>query len=88
MTSKKTAEKNKEKDDAEDFYVEEVIDRPFSRELAGRLMRYLRPYKGLVLLSVMLILTNTALSLIGPLLIKEAVDGPSHYPRKRRSRES
>ncbi|MGB1072213.1 MAG: hypothetical protein ACPG1Z_11150, partial [Planctomycetota bacterium] len=80
MTSKKTAEKNKEKDDAEDFYVEEVIDRPFSRELAGRLMRYLRPYKGLVLLSVMLILTNTALSLIGPLLIKEAVDGPLALP--------
>ena len=55
MTSKQTAEKDKKKDDAEDFYVEEVIDRPFSRELAGRLMRYLRPYKGLVLLSVMLI---------------------------------
>ena len=80
MTSKKPAEKNNEKDEAEDFYVEEVIDRPFSRELAGRLMRYLRPYKGLVLLSVMLILTNTALSLIGPLLIKEAVDGPLALP--------
>ncbi len=80
MTSKKTAEKNQENDDAEDFYVEEVIDRPFSRKLAGRLMHYLRPYKGLVLLSVMLILTNTALSLIGPLLIKEAVDGPLALP--------
>ena len=55
MTSKQTAEKDKKKDDAEDFYVEEVIDRPFSRELAGRLMHYLKPYKGLVLLSVMLI---------------------------------
>mgnify|MGYP003334698549 CR=1 FL=1 len=81
MTSKKTAAPAQpEKDDAEDFYVEEVIDRPFSKALAGRLMRYLRPYKGLVLMSVLLILTNTALSLIGPLLIKEAVDGPLALP--------
>ena len=79
MTSKKVTSKSK-KDEAEDFHVEEVIDRPFSRKLAGRLMRYLRPYKGLVLLSVMLILTNTGLSLIGPLLIKEAVDGPLALP--------
>ncbi|OUU19883.1 MAG: hypothetical protein CBC13_11875 [Planctomycetia bacterium TMED53] len=80
MTSKKAAPKPSQKDDAEDFYVEEVIDRPFSRALAGRLMKYLRPYKGLVLMSVLLILANTALSLIGPLLIKEAVDGPLALP--------
>ena len=79
MTSKKENTKT-QKDEAEDFHVEEVIDRPFSRELAGRLMHYLKPYKGLVLLSVMLILTNTGLSLIGPLLIKEAVDGPLALP--------
>ena len=72
MTSKKAAPKPSQKDDAEDFYVEEVIDRPFSRALAGRLMKYLRPYKGLVLMSVLLILANTALSLIGPLLITAA----------------
>ncbi|HIC22563.1 MAG TPA: ABC transporter ATP-binding protein, partial [Planctomycetes bacterium] len=62
--------------DAEDFHVEEVIDRPFSRVLAGRLLRYLRPYTALVLLSVLLIVISTLLSLAGPLLIKEAIDGP------------
>ncbi len=80
MTSKKENPAPQQKDESEDFHVEEVIDRPFSRELAGRLVKYLRPYKGLVLMSVALILVNTGLSLIGPLLIKEAVDGPLALP--------
>ena len=78
MTSRKqqkTTSKS-QRDDAEDFHVEEVIDRPFSRVLAGRLLRYLRPYTALVLLSVLLIVISTLLSLAGPLLIKEAIDGP------------
>jgi ATP-binding cassette subfamily B protein len=78
MTSRKqqkTTSKS-QRDDAEDFHVEEVIDRPFSRALAGRLLQYLRPYTSLVLLSVLLIVISTLLSLAGPLLIKEAIDGP------------
>lgn len=82
MTSKKPNqnENEKQRDDAEDFHVEEVIDRPFSRVLAGRLMRYLSPYKKLVFLSIVLILITTMLSLVGPLLVKEAIDGPLSLP--------
>jgi len=82
MTSKKPNqnENEKQRDDAEDFHVEEVIDRPFSRVLAGRLMKYLSPYKNLVFLSIVLILITTMLSLLGPLLVKEAIDGPLSLP--------
>ena len=47
MISRKNdkAEKKKERDDSEDFHVEEVIDRPFSKALAGRLLHYLKPYR-------------------------------------------
>ena len=50
MISRKNdkAEKKKERDDSEDFHVEEVIDRPFSKALAGRLLHYLKPYRLLV----------------------------------------
>lgn len=82
MISRKNdkADKKKERDDSEDFHVEEVIDRPFSKALAGRLLHYLKPYRLLVASSIFLILVNTGLSLIGPLLIKEAVDGPLALP--------
>ena len=82
MTSKKPNqnENEKQRDDAEDFHVEEVIDRPFSRVLARRLMKYLTPYKKLVFLSIVLILITTMLSLLGPLLVKEAIDGPLSLP--------
>lgn len=78
MTSRKPRKTTtkEERDDVEDFHVEEVIDRPFSRALARRLLQYLRPYTSLVLLSVLLIVISTGLSLVGPLLIKEAIDGP------------
>jgi ATP-binding cassette subfamily B protein len=78
MTSSKRSESDAKKkpDEAEDFHVEELIDRPFSRLLARRLLGYLRPYSSLVLASVVLIVLSTILSLLGPLLVKEAIDGP------------
>jgi ATP-binding cassette subfamily B protein len=78
MTSSKRSESEAKKkpDEAEDFHVEELIDRPFSRLLARRLLGYLRPYSSLVLASVVLIVLSTMLSLLGPLLVKEAIDGP------------
>lgn len=62
--------------EAEDFHAEDVIDRPFDRQLARRLLSYIRPYRRRVLLSLGLILVGTTLSLIGPVLMKEAIDGP------------
>ena len=78
MTSSKrsASDAKKKPDEAEDFHVEELIDRPFSRLLARRLLGYLRPYSRLVLASVVLIVLSTMLSLLGPLLVKEAIDGP------------
>ncbi len=78
MTSRKPDKDDDRKDDdeVEDFHVEELIDRPFSRLLAGRLLKYLRPYRRMVLLSVILIICSTMLTLVGPLLVKEAIDGP------------
>ena len=78
MTSRKPDNDDERKDDdeVEDFHVEELIDRPFSRLLAGRLLKYLRPYRRMVLLSVILIICSTMLTLVGPLLVKEAIDGP------------
>ncbi len=78
MTSRKANndDNRKEDDEVEDFHVEEMIDRPFNRLLARRLLGYLRPYSGLVLASVVLIVLSTMLSLLGPLLVKEAIDGP------------
>ncbi|HIK81927.1 MAG TPA: ABC transporter ATP-binding protein, partial [Planctomycetes bacterium] len=78
MTSRKPDNDDDREDDdeVEDFHVEELIDRPFSRLLAGRLLKYLRPYRRMVLLSVILIICSTMLTLVGPLLVKEAIDGP------------
>ena len=60
----------------DDFHAEDVIDRPFDRALARRLLSYVKPYKRRVFLSLAIILTGTGLSLIGPVLMKEAIDGP------------
>ncbi|MFQ5653362.1 MAG: ABC transporter ATP-binding protein [Planctomycetota bacterium] len=63
-------------DEPEDFHAEDVIDRPFDRGLALRLLGYVAPYKRKILLSVAIMLAGTILSLVGPILVKEAIDGP------------
>ena len=60
----------------EDFHEEDVLDRPFDRGLAKRLTRYLRPYLRYLALSLGLILLSTGAQLLGPILMKEAIDGP------------
>lgn len=70
------ARTEKDRDPSEDFHAEDVIDRPFDRGLAKRLLRYVLPYKRRVVVSVALILLGTGLSLVGPILVKEAIDGP------------
>jgi ATP-binding cassette subfamily B protein len=61
---------------SDDFQVEDVIDRPFDRGLAKRLLRYVRPYRGHVAASLAIIISSTLLSLVGPVLVMVAVDGP------------
>ena len=60
----------------QDFHAEDVLDRPFDRNLALRLLAFVRPYRRWVALSFALIVTTAALQLAGPLLIKEAISGP------------
>ena len=61
------------------FHEEEALDRPFDRKLAGRLLRYALPYRGQMFTSLALIFMTTFLALLGPLLIKEAIDGPLSF---------
>ncbi len=53
---------------------EEVISRSFDASLMKRLMRYLKPYRGRVILSVSLLLLLSGLALLGPYIIKVAID--------------
>lgn len=48
----------------------EVVD----RRLLGRLLGYLAPYRGLVALSLVLLLTHAALAVVGPALTQRALD--------------
>lgn len=53
---------------------EEIISRSFDADLMKRLLRYLRPYRGRVILSVGLLLLLSGLALVGPYIIKVAID--------------
>jgi ATP-binding cassette, subfamily B, multidrug efflux pump len=53
---------------------EEALGRIYDRRLMGRLLRYLSPYKGTVVISFFLVLAASALKLVGPYLTKVAID--------------
>jgi ATP-binding cassette subfamily B multidrug efflux pump len=53
---------------------EEVLGKAYDSRLMRRLLRYMRPYRGLVAISVALLLVNSVLQIVGPLLTKLAVD--------------
>lgn len=53
---------------------EEVLGKAYDARLMKRLLRYLRPYKGRVVVSVLLLLIVTALQLSGPVLMQIAID--------------
>lgn len=75
---KSADDKNSDKKELEDpdFHAEDVLDKPFDRGLAMRLIRYTFPYRGRLAVSLFLILLSTALVMLTPILIMEAVDGP------------
>ncbi|HDN67799.1 MAG TPA: ABC transporter ATP-binding protein, partial [Firmicutes bacterium] len=53
---------------------EEVLGKAYDRRLMGRLIRYLLPYKLLVVISLVTILVVSALQLAEPYLTKIAID--------------
>ncbi len=53
---------------------EEVLGKAYDSRLMRRLLSYMRPYRGLVLLSLVFLLLQSVLQVIGPYLTKIAVD--------------
>nr|WP_263325131.1 ABC transporter ATP-binding protein [Neobacillus sp. Marseille-Q6967] len=56
------------------FDVDEELETPFSFSHLKRLFSYLRPYKGKIILTVLIMLIASGANLIGPYLIKQAID--------------
>jgi ATP-binding cassette, subfamily B, multidrug efflux pump len=57
-----------------DYLEEEVLGKAYDSRLMRRLLTYLRPYKLVVAASLVLLLIDSLLQIIGPLLTKLAVD--------------
>ena len=53
---------------------EEVLGKAYDSRLMRRLLGYMRPYKGFVALSLVFLLLQSVLQVLGPLLTKIAVD--------------
>ena len=53
---------------------EEVLGKVYDSRLMKRLLAYLRPYRGMTALALVLILLSSALQLIGPLILAVALD--------------
>jgi ATP-binding cassette subfamily B protein len=55
-------------------YDERVLGKAYDARLMRRLWRYVRPHRGLVVLSLLLVLSVSAVELVQPYLIKLAID--------------
>lgn len=53
---------------------DDVIGKAYDARLVGRLMQYMRPYRGRVLLAIVLLLLTTGVVLAQPLLVQQAID--------------
>ncbi|HEU0053124.1 MAG TPA: ABC transporter ATP-binding protein, partial [Longimicrobium sp.] len=61
--------------DAEKTHAEEELhEKPYDLRLMRRLLAYLRPYRGRVVLAIFLLFAASSLELVGPLLTKVALD--------------
>ncbi|MDX1578760.1 MAG: ABC transporter transmembrane domain-containing protein, partial [Gemmatimonadota bacterium] len=53
---------------------EEALGKAYDARLMRRLLRYLRPYRGKVVLAVLMLIAASGLALVGPWLTKVAID--------------
>jgi ATP-binding cassette subfamily B protein len=53
---------------------DEALDKNYDARLLRRLLGYLRPYRGLTALAVLLLLAGAGLALVGPVLTQRALD--------------
>lgn len=61
---------------ADSFQEDVIVGRAFDPRLMGRLLRYALPYRRHMALAVVLILVVTVVGIVGPFLVKAAIDGP------------
>jgi ATP-binding cassette subfamily B multidrug efflux pump len=53
---------------------DEILEKGYDATLLRRLLVYLRPYRGLAVLAILLLLAGAGLALVGPLLTQRALD--------------
>ncbi len=58
----------------EGFYEKELSERPVDARTASRLLRFIKPYRHLLALTIFLLLLTAGLQVAGPYLIKLAID--------------
>ena len=51
-----------------------AIGKVYDRQLAGRLISYLKPYRRLLAVTVVMMLISSALIVVGPLIVRSAID--------------
>ena len=56
------------------FYEKDIEEKQLDRRTVANLLRYVRPYKYLLALTIFLLLITAALEIAGPYLIKVAID--------------
>jgi ATP-binding cassette subfamily B protein len=58
----------------ENFYEKDIEEKQLDRRVVLRLLRYAKPYRSLFALTIILLLVTAALEIVGPYLIKIAID--------------
>jgi ATP-binding cassette subfamily B multidrug efflux pump len=53
---------------------DEAIGKVYDRQLAGRLISYLKPYRRLLAITLVLMLIGSLLIIVGPLIVRSAID--------------
>ncbi|HEY7878356.1 MAG TPA: ABC transporter ATP-binding protein, partial [Gemmatimonadaceae bacterium] len=56
------------------FQEEDVVGKTYDRRIMGRLLGYVRPYGGLVFASLLLLMMDGLLQVVGPLLTQRVID--------------
>ncbi len=59
---------------ADGFYEKELTGKSFDRKTASRLFKFIKPYRRLLVLTIFLLLITAGLQVMGPYLIKLAID--------------
>ncbi len=58
----------------ESFYEKDLIEKQLDKKIIFKLLNYVRPYRHLLVLTIFLLLLTAGLEILGPFLIKVAID--------------